>query len=228
MLKIALLLILAIGASLVFFSQQAPKMDSSSAALQHNLPWQIERQGGNSRVFGITLGISTLTEAIAAIDREYELAILAKYQQAGALELYYHHFNAGQLQGKLILVADIDDSDLVAMKAAAASHKTLDNGTQKYTLSQQQQQAIQQRRIRSITFAPIARLDQSMIEQRFGQAEQQIDSGEHISHYLYPQLGLDILIDKKGKDLLQYVAPSQFTILQQNVLQQGEEYNKTL
>ena len=226
MLKIILLLALAISATLMYMKPPAPELNSSTTPMLHGLPWQIDLQDGNSRVFGITLGVSTLAEATATINREYELAILAKHQQPGALELYYYHFKAGQLQGKLLLVINIDDETLAKMKTAAASHKVLDNGTKKYSLSQQQLAAVQQHSIRSITFVPTASLSKQLIEQQFGKTEQQLATSDKVTHYLYPRLGLDILVNDGGKDLMQYVAPSQFSLLQATIQRQAEKHTE--
>lgn len=190
---------------------------STAPAIKHGLPWQIETTGNNSRVFGITLGETTLAEAMMMISREHELAILAKLQEDGALELFYRHFNAGYIKGKLLLVVDTDRQLLGALKADSIGRKTLDNGTSQYTLSEQQQLAVATLPIRSITFVPVARLTQDMIEQQFGPPVRQITTRKTITHNLYPALGLDIIINSKGKDLLQYVAPKQFSALEQSI-----------
>lgn len=203
----------------IYFLQLRPasELTIERSATQHGLPWQVELSDGNSRVFGITLGSSTLADAIAVINLDYELAILAKYRQTGALELFYRHFKARQLQGKLILVVDADDALLASLKTEAISGEMLDNGTEKYLLSEQQFLSAQQLPIRSITLATTARLNQEMIEQRFGAAKLTVATSEHVTHYLYPELGLDILVDDKGSDLLQYVAPRNFSALQQRI-----------
>ncbi|WP_101756911.1 hypothetical protein [Oceanicoccus sp. KOV_DT_Chl] len=204
-------ILFAVGAAIYFLqlpSAVEPVVDT--VATQHGLPWQIELRDGSSRVFGITLGVSTLADATTVINRDFELAILAKHKQVGALEIFYRDFMAGQLQGKLILVVDVDDALLTSLIDGAASGEMLDNGTKKFQLAEQQLASVQQLLIRSITFAPTARLDREMIEQRFGVAPFTEAANESVNHYLYPELGLDILIDDNGKDLLEYVAPKKF------------------
>ena len=222
--KTLLALIVLIAVLVIYRQQPSPGTVNTTqqVAKQHGLPWQIELDNGHSRVFGITLGGSTLANAIAVLDRDYELAVLAKYQQVGALELFYSHFSSGQLQGKLILVVDADDTLLSSLKTEAKSVGRLDNGTEKYQLSEQQFISVQPLPIRSITFAPKARLNQEMIELRFGSSQSIISTSETVTHYLYPQLGLDILIDTEGKDLLQYVAPKNFSALQHKLLLTAE------
>jgi len=38
-------------------------------------------------------------------------------------------------------------------------------------------------------------------------------------HLLFPELGLDLLLDEKGKELLQYVDPTEFGKLRQPLLE---------
>ncbi len=177
-------------------------------------------------MFGLSPGNSSLADAIAILGEDYEIAILAKHSQQGALELYYPYFKTGPLRGKLILVVDTDDSYLERLKAEASKKKHLDNGTLQYSLSRDQFLEMQNLKLRSITFAPDARLTREMVEQRFGKASQIIDIDEKTSQYLYPRLGLVILINKKGKDLLQYVSPNSFHELNNSILSQGNKTNQ--
>jgi hypothetical protein len=49
--------------------------------------------------------------------------------------------------------------------------------------------------------------------QRFGAPAERIRQGETLEHFLYPARGLDIVLDSKGKEVLQYVAPADFARL---------------
>lgn len=196
--------------------------------MQHGLPWQVEIDNGNNRVFGITIGNSTLADAISLVDSDGELAILERYQQQGAVEYYYSYFKSGPLQGKLVLVLEADPAAIEAFKTGAASQQYLENGTKKYTLDQSQYQEVEKLTVRSITFSPTARIDKVMIEQKFGEAKAHIITGENITHLLYPEIGLDALINTKGKDLLQYVSPRSFISLQSAIEQQGKAFKQTL
>jgi hypothetical protein len=52
-----------------------------------------------------------------------------------------------------------------------------------------------------------------VILERFGQPAERIRVNEHLEHLLYPAKGLDIVLDSKGRELLQYVAPARFEAL---------------
>ena len=67
--------------------------------------------------------------------------------------------------------------------------------------------------IRVITFIPSARLDETVILQRFGEPAKRIRRDEDLEHFQYPELGLDIAIGRRGQAIMQYVAPRQFDLL---------------
>jgi hypothetical protein len=57
-------------------------------------------------------------------------------------------------------------------------------------------------------------LDEASIKQRFGEPAQVIkESDSAMTHWLYPDKGLDVALDEKGNGVLQYVPPSQFSQL---------------
>ena len=78
------------------------------------LPWQIDvLDDGTTRVFGLRIGVSRLADASAALGDDMELAIIAStdVEEVGSLEMYYGHYRAGLLSGKLILhTATSEDS----------------------------------------------------------------------------------------------------------------------
>ena len=67
--------------------------------------------------------------------------------------------------------------------------------------------------VKAISVIPTVNLDEATIIQRFGEPGERIVLSETRTHLLYPTLGLDVLVDKDGKELLQYVAPQQFARL---------------
>ena len=181
---------------------------------KENLPWQIETLAdGGSKVFGLTLGHSTLGQARQRFGQDMQLAVVASPGEAGALEAYYIHFSAGPLQGKLILVGLLDPTRVEQMRLAARKVEFMDSTTRKYTLRPDDLTLAYLAPIGSITFIPDAHFDADTAIKRFGEPEVRLRSSETVEHFLYPQKGLDLLLDARGKEVLQYIAPSQFARL---------------
>jgi hypothetical protein len=59
----------------------------------------------------------------------------------------------------------------------------------------------------------MADLEPAIIEKRFGTPAERIGEYEEITHWLYPQLGLDIAVDRERKEVFQYVMPREFEAL---------------
>ena len=180
------------------------------------LPWQIEiLPDGSTRVFGVNPGSSTLGQAAARLGDDMELAVIAAPGEAGGLEMYYGHYRAGLLSARLVLAADMDADTLKQMRENAASTEVLQSGARKHVLSEEDYQAAYQAAISSIAFIPSTNLDHDMIINRFGEPDEIITSGEQTRHYLYAAKGLDVIVNNDARDVLQYVAPNEFSRLRE-------------
>lgn len=182
------------------------------------LPWQVEATPeGNSRVFGLTLGSSTLADARVRFG-EGEIALVAAPGETGSLELFFDTLTAGAVTGKLIVTAEMDEEPLKAMRERALRTEYMQSSTKKSMLADQDLPAAWAARIRGLVFVPSVNLDDEMITQRFGQPAERIKAGTTLEHLLYPDRGLDIRLDTEGKEVLQYVAPRDFTRIREPLL----------
>jgi hypothetical protein len=178
------------------------------------LPWQIDRlPDGATRVFGIIPGRTTLDEATRRLEGEHELALIAGPGEAGVLEAYYSHYSAGPITGILILVLDVADRDLAAWRTRALHER----GTRRYWLDPADLARAGQAPVRAITFAPSFSLDEKVVRGRFGLPGTVIETDAQERHLLYPEQGLDVVLNEAGKDVLQYLSPQAFAAWQQQL-----------
>lgn len=63
--------------------------------------------------------------------------------------------------------------------------------------------------ITAITYMPVVKFDADLVRQRFGEPGERI-AAEGGAHWLYPALGLDLLLGDNGEALLQYTPPAEF------------------
>ena len=170
-------------------------------------PWQIERlPNGTTRVFGIVPGQTTLGVAIAQLGDDNELAIIAAPGETGSLEVYYSRYNAGLIEGKLILVADIEPDTLASMQMRARRK----GGTHRLLLDEGDLTIARRAAVRAITFMPTFDLDEEITRARFGIPAEVLPVSAQEQHLLYPELGLDLVLNADGKDVLQYLSPDDF------------------
>lgn len=184
-----------------------------SVETTQGLPWQIERlDDGRTRVFGLVPGSSTLDEARRALAAEPEVALLIAENDtvAGALEAYIETLSIGPLTGKMILTLESTQAQREAMLGRAKKAEYMKSTTKRITLGEEDMAAAMKTRIAAVTFIPGAQLDEAIVLQRFGTPAERLRTSEYAEHFLYPEKGLDLQLDTKGKELLQYVAPAEF------------------
>jgi hypothetical protein len=190
-----------------------PAGDYSSQTIK-GLPWQIELlPDGTSKVFGVTIGQSTLGEAHERLGDDMELAIIVVAADDIGLEMFYSRYTAGVFTGKLILAADILPDALEQLLDRAVKADFLESGARKFRLNPDDLPLAYQAVVKSITFIPGINLDKQAALKHFGTPAETIRRSDQVDHLLYPGKGLDLIINKGGKDILQYVAPHAFSEL---------------
>lgn len=191
-----------------------PGSQRSSMPVPGLEPWAIQvLPEGFSRVFGITLGQTTLKDSARGLGSEPVVALVLSSENSGAVEAYFESLALGALSGKMILNVDTTIEQREQMLGRSPKAELMAAGTRRVILSDADRAWVDAAPVSGITFIPAAQLDDAIIQQRFGLAAERISAGEHAEHYLYPSLGLDILLDRKGKEVLQYVAPHSFSRL---------------
>lgn len=181
-----------------------------------NLPWQIEldAQGGSS-VFGLHPGVSTVGEVRQKFGSEMDVAIVAEPNEMGTLEGYYSQVALGFVLAKVIVTVDAKKELILEMRDRALKAKHMESMTRKITLSPDDLAAIEKMPVKAISVIPSVNLDEATVIQRFGPPGERLAVSEKRVHLLYPEKGLDVVVDSDGKELLQYVAPRNFAELRE-------------
>lgn len=215
---------IAIVVAVVFaaFVLLRPEGEHSTHADMRHLPWQIEvLPDGGSRVFGLELKRSTLDDARIRFGDGMKIGVVAAQGEAGALEAYYDSVAAGFILGRMILVADIDEQTLKHLRERSVDRSHMNETTFRYVLDAGDLPLALRAPIAGITFIPAADLDADMVRKRFGEPGLRVRTDTRVEHFLYPDRGLDLLLDSDGKEVLQYVAPREFARLQEPLLGGG-------
>jgi hypothetical protein len=184
------------------------------AVTEKGVPWAIEaRAGGGTRVFGLRLPGSTLADAQALWGAELQLALMASRDQPAALEAYVERPGSGPISGRLVLSAQAAPEALARWRARATKETPVSADTRRIGLRADDLAEALRAPVVGIGFIPSAQLDAATLRQRFGEPAQRVvaaGEGAAVEHWLYPDRGLAIVLDAKGRELLQYVAPAEF------------------
>ena len=175
------------------------------------LPWQVETlPDGDTQVFGLQIGNSRLTDVLDILGSDMDLAIIAATDEVGNLEMYYGHYRAGLLSGKLVLQTGISEQEIIRLRENSVSSEYMASGqAKKYILSPNDLMRVLNETVTGVTFIPVVNLDEEVILARFGEPDRRIQL-TGVTHYLYPRIGLEIALHEKGKEVLQYVSPQVF------------------
>ena len=188
--------------------------ESSRQNKPDSYPWQVTAMAdGSSRIFGIHLRTTTVAEAKQLLGNEPKLALFENPDGGLSLELFYNEFTRAGLSGKLILTLSGETAVLQSLKQQAAKAEKLESGVSQYRLGTSQQGMIDGLPVVAMTYVPYANLEEKVIQARFGEPTEKIRSHPQAEHWLYPQMGLDLIVNEVGKEVLQYVPPKEFASL---------------
>jgi len=175
-------------------------------------PWQVELlPSGHSRVFSLVIGQDTLGDAEQLFKETAEITLFSPKQTTAVIEAFFAEVKIAGFKSKMVMSIDIPVEETEAMFNRGARISTLGSGTRKVTLSSDDGIKVRQLPISSITYLPSINLDAEQIEKRFGTPSEKIaDTESDAIHWLYPELGVDIALSDKNKEVIQYVEPEKF------------------
>jgi len=200
------------GLLLVLIGIMLPAPDSDRGQF---LPWQIEHTAdGATRVFGITLGETTLDEAERQLQGAATISLFATPDGHYRVEAYFDKVVLGGFSAKMVMVMQLTQDEAAAMYSRGARISTLGSGTNKVTLASEDVRRVYATPITSLAYLTRATLDDELLVKRFGEPSARVTELETDTvHWLYPELGLDIALSGKGKAVLQYVLLKDFEAL---------------
>jgi len=189
------------------------------------LPWKIAHPTPDTtRIFGITLGQTSLDETtkIFAGEAEIQISLFKPTDGKLGIEAFTEEVNFNGLKAKIVMNIAVPERELQGMFDRGLRMNNTPSG-KRITLTADDLARVRQAPIASLTYLPNVRLEDEIIAKRFGEPAQRIrESKTGVIHWLYPQHGLDIVLGGKEKPLLQYVSPRNFEQLRAPLLADGE------
>lgn len=184
------------------------------------LPWQVEQDGqGRTRAFGFTLGETTLGEIRRLFQEEGEINLFARldpdHQAIGyTVEAYFDQIYLNRIRGDFVIGIEADEAILAPMYERGLRISQLGSGAKKVKLEPGDIATLETLPISAITYLPWKSLDAEIVAKRFGTpAEQRLEPETGVTHWLYPDKGMDLAMDKKGGVVIQYVNRDAFADL---------------
>jgi hypothetical protein len=189
------------------------------------LPWDVVvDSAGNSTVFGLQLGHSTMADARILLDDIGETDLLISKDGSKTVETFFRSVILSGLKADFVMTLGIDQATVEDIYQRGVQIGTLESGTKKVDLTKEDVDLAARASIVHITYLPKTDLDGERIRPLFGDPEQVIEEPETgITHWLYPSIGLDIAIDPERKEVFQYVNPADFHQIIEPLKQAAEQ-----
>lgn len=187
------------------------------------LPWRISHPTPDtSRVFGITLGQTSLGETEAFFKEQTEISLFKTTEGNMLVEAFFDELNFNGLKAKFVLTVAVPPAELPGMFSRGLRMNSTPSG-KRITMTADDLIRVRHLPVSSITYMPTPKLEEDIFTKRFGVPAERIrETKSGAVHWLYPQHGLDITLGGNEKPLLQYVAPKDFNLLRAPLLTQGE------
>ncbi len=179
------------------------------------LPWQIQLDAeGFPTVLGVTLGKSHLNDARTSFNSEGKTNLFRSDNGTLVVESFFQRVFLNGLRADIVLVYDLDEALLTQMYERGLRISQMGSGGKRVELSEEDMQRIEKTVIDHITYIPGTDLDEELLRDRFGLPDQIIEEPSGISHWLYPEKGLDIAVSREDKEVFQYLIPAKFQLAQ--------------
>jgi hypothetical protein len=198
-------------------------LPSDSHDTPDTLPWRIAHPTPEtSRVFGITLGKTSLGETEKFFKEQTEVSLFKTTDGKMLMEAFFDELNFNGLKAKFAFTIAVPKEELDGMFQRGLRMNSTASG-KRITLAPDDLTRVRQTPVSSVTYLPSVKLEEDIISKRFGAPTERIrETKSGAVHWLYPQHGLDVTLGGSEKPLFQYVSPKDFDLLRVPLLTQGE------
>ena len=178
-----------------------------------DLPWRVALPGdGTSRVLGLDLGEATLADAVARYGPP-DGAGLFQGPRGRSLEAYFSTVRLAGLEGRLVLTLAAAPEELEGATARAVGAERVASGATRFTLSPDDKARLAGRRIAAISYLPRYKgLEPAFFRERLGEPAAWRQADDRSVQWLYPELGLSLLLSGADGAVFEYVPPRDFVL----------------
>jgi hypothetical protein len=172
------------------------------------MPWQsYVNDQGETVVFDLTMGKSTLTDAMRLFGTEVEASLFEEDNNKKDLEVFFSSTKVGGISAKVILNLDLNNQQFAYLNNNIKETEALSIDTKKISFNQAGESSMFALTINSLTFIPRADLSADTLIGLFKKPARVdlVESG--IEYWYYPSKGLRIIVDTENKEILEFYTP---------------------
>lgn len=220
-LLISVLAVIAIGVANVYFG---PGPEGSKETVK-NLPWDIEiTPEGNTRVFDIDVGSTTVAEVAELWRVHPEIALFRDPNGSHRLESYLGKIKLGPFEARIIFNLKANEEQLAEFAANSSASDTTPTGSYKLRLSGDDFEKALQMTIAELSYSPAVDTRPRSLKHLFGEPVSEMEINDQSRYWLYPEKGIVMLINDEDKEVFHYFPPRDYDLILQDIkaLQQAK------
>jgi hypothetical protein len=164
------------------------------------LPWNSHvDQKGQVHALGLTIGQSTLADAMARYGKDVEIKLFTDAElNPTSVEAYFPTIYIGAIKSPLILRLKVDYARMQALMNEAPGVRATPTGNKEVLLSDFQARSLLNTPIEAMTLVVKKHLPEQALIKRFGEPLEKITAADKTIRWRYPHKGLEIIIDPEG------------------------------
>ncbi|WP_457674504.1 hypothetical protein, partial [Thiolapillus sp.] len=171
---------------------------------------------------------TTLEEMEQQFQEPAAVSLFAPDAGERVVEAYFNTVTLSGFKARVVATLGFSPEQLQAIYDRGERISTLAQGKRKITLSDSDLRQAKRTPVVALTYLPRINLEEAVVIKRFGMPEQRImEPGGKKTHWLYPDKGLDVVMDSEAREILQYVAPRDFEQLRAPLLKQESPGDNT-
>jgi hypothetical protein len=171
------------------------------------MPWQsYVNDQGETVVFDLTMGKSTLADAMRLFGTEVEASLFEEDNKRD-LEVFFSSTKVGGISAKVILNLDLNNQQFSYLNNNIKETEVLSIDTKKISFNKAGESSMFALTINALTFIPRADLSADTLIGLFKKPAR-VDLVEPgIEYWYYPSKGLRIIVDTENKEILEFYTP---------------------
>lgn len=204
--KMALLMIVPLALWAIWTLSSTSDAEKEAATRS----WNAEvNEHGQLTVLGVTIGKNSLKEAEKILKSHSEQALFLSPEESGKKPVIEAFFSKTPDGSKLILSLMASDELIEKIISNASAPMAFPSGNIKFKIASEHLKQIEGLTVSGLTSIPRIKITPDMLLNQFGAPEKTVPNGD-IMHHLYPEIGLDAILDRSGEVMLQFVSPANF------------------
>lgn len=172
-----------------------------------DLPWNSSfNTEGKLEALGLTLGDSTLKDAINLFGRDIEVRIFDFVDGEKVVEAYISSAYIGTIHAAMVFKLALTPEEVEEFYQRGARTTVTSQGAREVQLNSDDTLAMFDYKVREFSVIPRRNLSAEAVRKRFGEPfEIVVDAEESsIEHWFYPAKGLDLMLIAGDKEILRY------------------------